>query len=210
MFRARVLDLLREVRERRESARSAPLRAEPKAAAKPQPKQEPRPRALPGVDLSPGQSALVVTGDLASALWLVTSEASRGRKAICIARASPAQIRASGLGQAPVLWLTGEGGGPQSDQKVRAVSPTDFTSMQAEVHRFLAENRGGLVFFEGYEYLKDQCRGDATQAIRLLGALRDKAAMLSGTLVACVDPAAVDAAEIGRLQKAVGPAITLG
>ena len=210
MFRSRVLDLLREVRDRQEIIREARTKIETKPVAKSPIKSEPRPASPPGIDLSPQSSAIVVTGDLAAALWLVASEASRGRKVMCIARANPGQIRASGLGQSPMLWLTGEGGRPAGDDKVKAILPTDFTAMQGEAHRFLAENRGGILFFEGYEYLKDQCRGDPTQAIRLLGALRDKASMLGGTLVACVDPAAVDAAEIGRLQKAVGPAITLG
>ncbi len=126
--------------------------------------------------------------------FLAVAEAVRlGSLGLVITRRTPTEVRDDyDLPATPILWLTSAVG-------QNRVPPTNPELLERLVREFVASQPKTVVVLEGIEYLSNYL--EAARVVRLLNTIRDLATAGEGVLLASADPAALDEATAGVLDR---------
>src|SRR2546426_9468600 len=130
--------------------------------------------------------------------FLAVAEAVRlGALGLVITRRIPTEVRDDyDLQAPPILWLTSAVG-------QNRVPPTNPELLERLIREFVAAQPKAVVVLEGIEYLANY--QEAARVVRLLNTIRDLVTAGDGVLLASVDPAALDEATAGVLDREFEP-----
>jgi len=119
--------------------------------------EESEEKPLPGeVLLNPGESCICAEPRPERSFSLFLAALDQGRRGLCIARTHPDSTRRRyGLEGVRIIWLTkSEDVTPPAGD--RYLSPTNLVVLASAIKEFLDEDSGGVIVFEGLEYLITQ------------------------------------------------------
>jgi len=148
-------------------------------------------------DLKPGH-AYAIRERRPRLAFLAVAEAVRlGALGLVITRRTPTEVRDDyDLPATPILWLTSAVG-------QNRIPPTNPELLERLVREFVAAQPKAVVVLEGIEYLANYL--EAARVVRLLNTVRDLVTAGDGTLLASADPAALDEATAGVLDREFEP-----
>ena len=148
-------------------------------------------------DLKPGH-AYAIRERRPRLAFLAVAEAVRlGSLGLVITHRTPTEVRDDyDLQTTPILWLTSAVG-------QNRVPPTNPELLERLVRDFVAAQPKAIVVLEGIEYLANY--QEAARVVRLLNTIRDLVTAGDGVLLASVDPAALDEATAGVLDREFEP-----
>src|SRR2546426_11276824 len=148
-------------------------------------------------DLKPGH-AYAIRERRPRLVFLAAAEAVRlGSLGLVITRRTPTEVRDDfDLQTTPILWLTSAVG-------QNRVPPTNPEVLERLIREFVASQPKAVVVLEGIEYLANY--QEAARVVRLLNTIRDLVTAGDGTLLASADPAALDEATAGVLDREFEP-----
>ena len=148
-------------------------------------------------DLKPGH-AYAIRERRPRLSFLAVAEAVRlGSLGLVITRCTPTEVRDDfDLQTTPILWLTSAVG-------QNRVPPTNPELLERLVREFVAAQPKAVVVLEGIEYLSNYL--EAARVVRLLNTIRDLVTAGDGVLLASTDPAALDEATAGVLDREFEP-----
>jgi len=150
-------------------------------------------------DLKPGR-AYAIRERRPRLAFLAVAEAVRlGSLGLVITRRTPTEVRDDyDLQATPILWLTSAVG-------QNRVPPTNPELLERLVREFVAAQPKAVVVLEGIEYLANY--QEVARVVRLLNTIRDLVTAGDGVLLASVDPAALDEATAGVLDREFEPLV---
>src|SRR5256885_552546 len=120
-----------------------------------------------------------------------------GALGLVITRRTPTEVRDDyDLQTTPILWLTSAVG-------PNRLPPTNPELLEGLVREFVAAQPKAVVVLEGIEYLANYL--ESARVVRLLNTVRDLVTAGDGTLLASADPAALDEATAGVLDREFEP-----
>lgn len=118
-----------------------------------------------------------------------------GSPVLCITTVFPKKLKKMfSLKGAEVLWLSDSGSDP------KALKPTrlDF-EITRSISNFFKENKGAVVFLDGFEYLLSENGFD--KARRFIKRINDTASMNDGTFIICVNKEGIPKEDLITLSK---------
>jgi hypothetical protein len=116
-----------------------------------------------------------------------------GNRALCVSRIHPDRLKEDfGIEPSDVLWLSNSTG-------PRNVNPQNITILTDMLMRFFERGPGGIVAFEGVEYLVMQ--NDFARVLRLINYLYESVAVSQNVLIVTIDPRAFNPKELAYLEK---------
>ena len=149
---------------------------------------------LPGnMVLEGGYSYLIKEdeGDIGAKLY--KNKEKIGKSILYITRKLPAEpeIDSDLLGKS-MIWLTFNKG-------PNCIEPTNITRLSLRIQKFLTENKGATIIFDGLEYLSTQ--NEFSTILHFLQLINDKIMISDSKLILSLNPAAFNTKELAQIER---------
>lgn len=143
--------------------------------------------------LEGGYSYLIKEEDTdMGAEWLLDKEVI-GDKLLYITRSPPEKFEEQNdLLNKSMIWLTFNRG-------PNCIEPTNITRLSIRIQKFLNENNGATILFDGLEYLTTQ--NDFSTILHFLQLLNDKIMISDSKLILSLNPSAFKPIELAQIER---------
>jgi hypothetical protein len=167
------------------------------------------------VNMRPGMSYMVKEPKPARCYKMFEKEIAAGKVGLCVSRSSPTEIRDDyKIGKSQVIWLTSNEKldtnlppsalGVMTDDRDAAgandeyVQPTALHIPYSVIINFLDGNHGGVVVFEGLEYLISHNK--FTSVLNFLQKINEYFKNTNSILIVSVNPSAFEPKQLSQLE----------
>jgi hypothetical protein len=179
------------------------------------------PMPILSVNVKPGMSYMVREPKPSRCYKMFEREIASGKSGLCVSRQSPREVRENfKIGKSMVFWLSlyekqetnlppsalgMAGATDQADANDEYVKPSDLAKLFSLIANFLAGNPGGIVVFDGLEYMNSHCK--FTSLMNFLQGVNEHVKQTGSYLVVSANPAAWDQKEFSQLETEMSQVI---
>ena len=167
------------------------------------------------VNLRPGMSYMVKEPKPSRCYKMFEKEIAAGKAGLCVSRSSPTEIRDSyKIGKSQVVWLTSNEKldtnlppsalGVMIDDRDAAgvndeyVQPTALHVPYSIILNFLNGNHGGILVFEGLEYLVSHNK--FSSVLNFIQKINEDFKITNSILIVSVNPSALDPKQLSQIE----------
>ncbi len=168
------------------------------------------------LDMSPGLSYVIEEPKPKRCFELFKRELENDRIGMAIVRKPPSQIAEfKGLGIKKIIWLTktskndghmpvsaiglGDAGMDEDEDNYEYLSPSQMPKLFAVISDFLSGNPGGVVLFEGVEYLISH--NNFNSVLGFVQSLNEAMATKHSNLIMSLNPDAMDTKQLNMIKR---------
>jgi hypothetical protein len=154
----------------------------------------------------PGSTVIIHDHRLDAPVSLMKQQIASGKKALCIVRTHPDNVKKKHGLDCEMIWLTRtmgvEPGVSDDPDQNPYVSPTDLPKLTTIIKTFSTKNAGGTIMLEGLEYLMTQ--NDARAILKFLSSVKDQVYLSKAFLMLPIDPTVFDEKDLKALEREGG------